>query len=301
MTEKALAVIETTMKALSFTSDEILFIKEKYAPNSTDLEFKEFVALCQIHNANPLKKEVYFIKYGDGANAKSSIVFSYHWLLTRAAGTGIYRGLTDALYADEKGEWHSLWLDPVKMPIACKIGVFTKGADRPTYATVYWKERAKTQAEWKNQPLHMLMKCAAVAALKLVIPDMSGLYIREEMLDDLPAGEWTNGKTIEDAIEAGKAAKEHNEEKKRFKSGDLRDKGDVEVSPADTKRINAMMKDLGVKSRVAAINEILKACDMPTVEKFEQLTADGAKAVIHALTAQLTEIESGDIPPDPEA
>ena len=47
-------------------------IRKMVAQGSTDDEFKSFMYLCQAYNLDPLKKEIYFIKYG----GKSSIITS---------------------------------------------------------------------------------------------------------------------------------------------------------------------------------------------------------------------------------
>ncbi|WP_300350165.1 recombinase RecT [Clostridium sp.] len=53
--------------------------------NLTEVELKQFMLLCMIHNLNPIKKEVYAIKYND----KFDIITNYNEYLKRADATGL--------------------------------------------------------------------------------------------------------------------------------------------------------------------------------------------------------------------
>ena len=54
------------------SQEKIDLIKQAVAQNATPDEFKTFIYLCESYNLDPLKKEIYFIKYG----GKSTIITS---------------------------------------------------------------------------------------------------------------------------------------------------------------------------------------------------------------------------------
>ena len=271
-----LATIETSMKALAFNSEEIQFIKDKYAPNATEIEFKEFIALCQMIGANPMLKEIYFIKYGSGDQGKASIVKSYLFKIKQANATGLFQGFTNPEYLDDKSNWLDAWPwdTTQRAPLACRVGVRRKDWQLPQFATINWRDRVKNQAEWKNQAVHMLTKCTESAALDLAFGSLIGMPILEE-IETLPEPEWTNdpAKTkVENAIDAGRAAKEALTEKNNFKAGDLKPE---KITPDQAAKLKDLWEilDYDADMRVKfTIREIGKSKGF-TVSEADQMVA----------------------------
>ena len=277
-----LATIETTMKALAFNGEEIQFIKDKYAPNATELEFKEFIALCQMAGANPMLKEIYFIKYGSGENAKATIVKSYLFKIKQANATGLFQGFTNPEYLDDEGHWLDAWPWDTKQraPLACRVGVRRKDWQHPQYATINWRDRVKNQAEWNNQAVHMLTKCTESAALDLAFGSLIGMPILEEV-EEVPEPAWTNDPAkskIDNAIDAGRAAKDRHTEKAALQNGDLKPEKITSDQAAKLKDLWEILDyDAGMRVKFT----------MREIGKSKGFTAGDADRMIAVLEAEL--------------
>ncbi len=270
---KDLATIETTMKSIEFTSDELKFIREKYAPNATDLEWKEFIALCQMYGASPMKKQAYFIKYG-GEKPKASVVFDFKFKVQKAKEGGRLLGFTRPLWYDQEGRQFHVWPhDATKTPpyygeIGCRI----EGMDEPEIVGLYWRERFKSQGEWKKQPMHMFEKCLKSKGADLIEEAVSGMHIVEEMMTDEP-GQWDNNpdRPISEKV---KEVREVAEEKKRNRAGDLRPNHALKVDAADKANLLGALKDLGLKGSAEMSpwwNELLVANGQEPVKMMADL------------------------------
>jgi recombinational DNA repair protein RecT len=62
----------TTKSKANLVQEDQNHIRKTAAMGATDDEFKTFMYLCNMYNLDPLKKEIYFIKYG----GKSTIITS---------------------------------------------------------------------------------------------------------------------------------------------------------------------------------------------------------------------------------
>jgi len=305
MTEKSLALMNHIGAEIDYANREVVdFIKLKYAPEATDMELTEFLVQCKLNDANPARSEIYFIKYK--GSAAGSIQYSINWMVRKANESGMFAGFTLPEFRDINGVWHKdVWDYPDgknKFPTHCKIGVIRKDYPEPVYGIVSWKERFKDQSQWKadKQPIHMIVKCAKAEALRGTgIKGITGIYITEEMHRDTPDGEWVpdpSKSNVDNAVEAGRAAKKREAEKQRFRNqGDLRDHDDIEIGETEQKRINAQIKSLGIdrKEIVGRINGVLKVLDLESVKKLSEITHKQAAALIEAWDVELTEIENG--------
>lgn len=273
-----LVKLSDALQKIEFNGDEIAFIKDKYCPNATEMEFKEFVAICQMIGANPFLKEIYFIKYGKGENATANIVFSYHYMIKKAEASGLFQGFTEAEYFDpDADKWVKVWTDLKRFPAACRIGVYRKDWPEPRYGQVLWRERFKDQSEWKKQPIHMITKCVMVHVLRLYFSEIAaGMMIREEMVQT-PPGQWTDG--TEEDLKATREASQRVEDERVQRDGKRN------LSKERMTTINKKFKRLSIKKEdgVSTINEILKTADMPTVSAMNELNNNTADLVIHAL------------------
>src|SRR5260221_14470048 len=62
----------TIKQKTSLLKDDLENIRRMVAQTATDDEFKAFMYLCNTYNLDPIKKEIYFIKYG----GKSTVITS---------------------------------------------------------------------------------------------------------------------------------------------------------------------------------------------------------------------------------
>lgn len=135
--------------------------------NLTNIELKQFVLLCKMYNLNPLKKQVYAIKYG----SKFQIVVNYYEYVKRAEKTGL--------------------LDYYNVDVIYKEGgsidkaVFTgkrKDWEKELVMVFPFNEWSKPQANWKEKPHFMIEKVALANGLRRLFPnEIAELpYIKEE-------------------------------------------------------------------------------------------------------------------------
>lgn len=78
-----------------------------------------------------------------------------------------------------------------KIPASCTVRVYRKDRSRPTTATCYYSEYARTTASgkdrWSTAPFDMLEKCALAKALRRTFIGLSGTYEEAELTQD-PSG-----------------------------------------------------------------------------------------------------------------
>jgi len=177
--------------AKQFTHDEIALIKEVSAIGATENEFNTLVYLCQEYNLDPLKKEIYFIKYG----GKSTILTSRDGYLKIANLHEQFDGLeSDVVYQEDKlikrddgslhieyGQPHMVF-DKSKL-VGAYCNVFRKDRKKATAVFVNIRDYYKKGAPiWEQYVNAMILKVAEGMALKRAFA-ISGLVTREEIED----------------------------------------------------------------------------------------------------------------------
>lgn len=168
---------------------DIDFLRKNVAPSATDDEFKTFMYLCKSYGLDPLKKEIYFIKYG----AKTSILASRDGYLKIANLNQNFDGLEsdvvyngDLLTKREDGSIHIAYgpehmsFDKSKLSGAF-CSVFRKDRSKATTVFVNIKEYYKKDAPiWQQYTNAMILKVAEAMALKRAFA-ISGLTTSEEI------------------------------------------------------------------------------------------------------------------------
>ena len=164
-------------------------VKQLCAPTATDAEFKHFIYLCRSYNLDPLKKEIYFLKYG----SKSNILTSRDGYLKIANNDPHFDGLeSDVVYQNDNlkkredgsilisyGEDH-LSFDPTKLTGAF-CNVYRKDRSKATSCLVSLNDYSKPNNQiWKQYPNAMILKVAESMALKRAFA-ISGLVTKEEI------------------------------------------------------------------------------------------------------------------------
>ncbi len=179
----------TPIKAAARVKEQPENIRSMVAPGATDDEFRAFMYLCNAYNLDPLKKEIYFIKYG----GKSTIITSRDGYLKIANVHDEFNGMEsdvvyqgDVLTKREDGSLHiaygseHLAFDKTKLSGAF-CSVFRKDRSKATTVFVSIKEYYKRDAPiWQQYTNAMILKVAEAMALKRAFA-ISGLVTKEEI------------------------------------------------------------------------------------------------------------------------
>jgi phage recombination protein Bet len=176
---------------LGFLKEELDHIRKTAAFGSTDDEFKTFMYLCSMYNLDPLKKEIYFIKYGGRATIITSRdgylkIANLHDDFDGIESDVVYQG--DVLTKRDDGSLHiaygaeHLVFDKSKLSGAY-CSVFRKDRAKATTVFVSIKEYYKKEAPiWQQYTNAMILKVAEAMALKRAFA-ISGLVTKEEIED----------------------------------------------------------------------------------------------------------------------
>lgn len=164
-------------------------LKNTVAKGATDEELKVFVYLCNEYSLDPLKKEIYFLKYA----GRTTIITSRDGYLKIANCHEQFDGIeSDVVYLGDKltkrddGSLHieygpeHLAFDKAKLSGAF-CSVFRKDRRKATTVFVSLKDYFKKDAPIWGQYIHaMILKVAEAMALKRAF-SISGLVTREEV------------------------------------------------------------------------------------------------------------------------
>ena len=161
-------------------------IKKYLCPKATDQELLMGLQIAKTFNLNPLKREVYFVKYKD--DEPMSVLTGYEVYLKRAERAGKYAGLETT--TEGKVEDGSL-------KAICKV--YRKDWQHPLVHEAYYSEYvqmkkvykngqfvgAEPNTFWKNKPRTMIKKVAESQAFRKAFPDeMDGIpYTSDEVID----------------------------------------------------------------------------------------------------------------------
>lgn len=170
---------------------DIDHIRKMVAHTATEDEFRTFIYLCKTYNLDPLKKEIYFIKYG----GKATIITSRDGYLKIANLDKNFNGLeSDVVYQGDiltkrddgsllitYGQEH-LMFEKSKMTGAF-CNVFRKDRTKAMTVFVSIKDYYKKDAPiWQQYTNAMILKVAEAMALKRAFA-ISGLVTQEELED----------------------------------------------------------------------------------------------------------------------
>jgi phage recombination protein Bet len=174
---------------ISLVKQDLDHIKKMVAQAATDDEFKSFMYLCNTYNLDPLKKEIYFIKYG----GRSTVITSRDGYLKIANLNENFNGIEsevvyqgDVLAKRDDGSLlitygpEHLLFDKSKLTGAF-CNVFRKDRAKSTTVFVSIKEYYKKDAPiWQQYTNAMILKVAEAMALKRAFA-ISGLVTKEEI------------------------------------------------------------------------------------------------------------------------
>lgn len=136
----------------------------------TEGEKNQFIDICAAYGLNPIKKEVYGVKYGDSFN----IIVSADFYRKRAERTGLLDGFNTSV-AEEDGIQKAV----------CTI--HRKDWKHPFIHEVYMNEYNSGKSLWREKPLTMLKKVAEAQAFRKCFPDELGgvPYTAEELPEEM--------------------------------------------------------------------------------------------------------------------
>ena len=152
-----------------------------------EAEVKQFLGTALAYGLNPLKRELYAVKYG----SKFNIITNYEVYLRRADQSG----LIDYYNIDIKTGSNGL---PEQATFIGK----RKDWSKELKITYFFKEWAQTGGIWAQKPFFMFEKCVLANGLRRLIPNELGNmpYINEELWYQ----EQNNNNVILEHIEAEK-------------------------------------------------------------------------------------------------
>ena len=176
-------------RALSFWKDPnaLKEIKELFAPNLTDLEFKGFIGMGSALGLNPFLRECWAIKYD---KTKPAQIFigrdGYRKVAQRQAEYDFH--YAETIYSKDKFkvtngviEHEYSFMDRGVLLGAYCI-VKRKSSSRPVYAVVNITDYDKKQSNWNTMKETMIKKVAEAQALRAAFQDtFGGTYTEDEI------------------------------------------------------------------------------------------------------------------------
>lgn len=188
----------------TITKDDV---KRLFCANATDKELTMFLQIAKLNQLNPLKREIYLVKYK--VDTPASILTGYEVYLKRAERSGKYLGF-------------KVWIEGTGEEMKACIEVRHKDWNEPLYHEVDYSEYVQMRWDkvlrkqvpnkfWKEKPKTMLKKVAISQGLRFAFPDeLAGLpYVREEINPEEVVDIKPNGKP---AITPPEAIEEHKPE-----------------------------------------------------------------------------------------
>lgn len=183
---KEIALIEQHELAIWDNPLNLKEIRELFAPNLTDLEFKGFVNMGKASGLNPFLREIWAVKYdkskpaqyfiGRDGYRKSAMehpLYDYHRV------EAVYSG-DDFQNRDGKIS-HAYAFAGRGTLLGAYCMVKRKGSSEPLFVSVLLSEYDKKQSNWNSMKETMIKKVAEAQGLKAAFPDkFAGTYSEHE-------------------------------------------------------------------------------------------------------------------------
>lgn len=152
--------------------------------NATDADVAGFLALCRARGLNPLARDAYLVKYGDGP---ASTIVSKDFYVRAATQQPTYKGMrAGVLVINREGELVEREGALVGGQTEKLVGGWAEVHDSrwtvPVRAVVGIDEYNSGKSLWRSKPATMIRKVALVQALREAYPaQFAGLYDAAEM------------------------------------------------------------------------------------------------------------------------
>lgn len=192
---------------------------------ASNADLAVFMHYCQKTGLDPFSRQIYLIKrrekVGDQWVDKWTIqvgIDGFRVVRDRVAERlGVTVEYEDTIWFDRNGGEHKIWLldEP---PAGCKVTVLKDGRPFPAvlrFGSYAARKNGELTGQWKNQPDHMIEKCAEAFALRRAFPnDLSGVYLEDEMpRQDEPGGGRPRGRvTVAEVVGRGPVPVDENGE-----------------------------------------------------------------------------------------
>lgn len=163
-------------------------MRRKFGNELTDTEFRMLVYLADKYDLDPIKNEIFAIKFKDyktGEYHPATFGTGRDGFLKIAHKTGQFAAM-ETYAVTTKGEIIDTCLN-VEDLAGAQCRVWRKDSDKPTVVTLPLREYMANNKIWKSIPETMIKKCAEAAALRRAF-NIGGLYLKEE-LDRVIEGE----------------------------------------------------------------------------------------------------------------
>jgi len=148
--------------------NDLQLVKDLTAKSCSDSEFKLLVHMANEYGLNPLKREIWAVKYSYNP---AQIFVSRDGFLSIAHKSGQFNGM-ETTFDEVK-------LDDNKKDLTATCVVYRKDMEHPIKVTVYQSEYDSKMSVWKTKPRTMLQKVAESQALRRAF-NVDGVYSPEE-------------------------------------------------------------------------------------------------------------------------
>ena len=159
--------------------EQLTLVKTISAKNCTDVEFRLFCITAKQYGLNPLKKEIWAVKYG---YSPANIMVGRDGYLTIAHKSGQFNGMKTEYFSSKFDKE----LDKIKTheqranDSYAECTVYRKDMEHPITVRAYYKEYFNEKSPvWKDKPITMICKVAESQALRKAF-NVSGVYDPDE-------------------------------------------------------------------------------------------------------------------------
>ena len=164
-----------TIPALTYSDEDIARYKRLHAPSHTPDELRAFFDQCERTQLDPWSRQIYTVKrsnYINGASVEKAMTqVSIDGLRLQAERSGKYAGQSGPMWCGEDGKWVDVWLKPMNLLQAAKVGAFRAGWPEPIWGVARFDAYAVTKkqgqgvvltAMWEKMGDVMIAKCADI-------------------------------------------------------------------------------------------------------------------------------------------
>ena len=148
-----------------FSASDIELIRNVSAPKCTDSEFRLLLYQAKTYGLDPLKKEIWAVKYQDGKPASIFVGRDGH--LAIAHRSQMFDGMESGTRMDgiELIGWAKVYRKDMRVPFSVEVSA---------------KEYNRGQGTWNTHPRTMIQKVAEAQALRRAFA-IHGIYSPDEM------------------------------------------------------------------------------------------------------------------------